>query len=229
VSRGARPIQPPRRETGRGAERGFSFVELTIVLLVIGLMLGATAIGGDLARTASYNVFFSRFVVAWSEAYKSYKTATGGVPGHTAPGQIVNGNSGGTTARCTSDLRADMVGAAIALPPGRGLDKETLALFQGPDGRQHQADICFLHVTDWTANPGGAVLAVNVMRISGLSADLAARLDVAIDTYADAANGDFRRGDTTAYKAASATAWPQAFSDEELQTINTVTAFYRMP
>lgn len=229
MSCGAHRFPHSRRETGWGGERGFSFVELTVALLVIGLMVGATAIGGDLARTASYNVFFSRFVVGWSEAYKSYKTATGGVPGHTAPGQIVNGDSGGGTARCTSDLRADMVGAAISLPPGRGLNKETLALFQGPDGRQHQADICFLHVTDWTASPGGAVLAVNVMRIAGLSTDLAARLDVAIDTYADAANGDFRRGDTADYKAASAMSWPQAFSNEALQTINTVTAFYRMP
>lgn len=211
-------------------QAGYSFVELSIALLVIGLIVGATTLAGGLARTANYNTFFSRFIVGWSEAFKSYKAVDGGVPGHTSPGQNVNEDvdgAGARTERCNALIRGDMTSRAVDLPPGRGLNLETYALYSGVDGTHHQAEVCFLHVEDWTANPGGAVVAVNVMVIKNISADLASRLDVAIDVNADAANGDFRRGDNTNYRAAASVAWPAAFDVNG--DMETVTAFYKMP
>ena len=60
---------PSRRATHR--QHGFSLVELSIVLIVIGLVLGAVAVGRDLQRSAANQRLSTDFIQGWQLAYEA--------------------------------------------------------------------------------------------------------------------------------------------------------------
>jgi type II secretory pathway pseudopilin PulG len=68
-------------------------VELAVVLAVIGLIIGAVAIGKDVQRNAEYTKIKNKFIDQWEQAYNQYYQRTGVVVGdsQTAPRIMVNG------------------------------------------------------------------------------------------------------------------------------------------
>ncbi|KWN22003.1 secretion system protein [Burkholderia territorii] len=98
-------IARARRQVKRmSRQSGFSLVEMTIVLVIIGLILGAVMIGQDAQRNAEYVKIRQTFVNQWAVAYNTYVQRTGVPVGDdpTLPQLMVNGQgylalSGGTT------------------------------------------------------------------------------------------------------------------------------------
>jgi len=74
-------------------QRGFTLVEMAIVLAVIGLIIGAIAIAKDVQRNAEYQKIANKFAYQWKAAYDQYYTRAGGVLGdcQQAPTYMVNG------------------------------------------------------------------------------------------------------------------------------------------
>jgi len=70
-----------RRQPRVRRSRGFTLLELTAVLIIIGLIVGAVAIGRDLQRTAEYFKVKQKFVDQWVTAYNQYYIRTGVVVG----------------------------------------------------------------------------------------------------------------------------------------------------
>ena len=70
-------------------------MELAVVLAVIGLIIGAVAIGKDVQRNAEYTKIKNKFVDQWEQAYNQYYQRTGVVVGDSqiAPRVMVNGVS----------------------------------------------------------------------------------------------------------------------------------------
>jgi prepilin-type N-terminal cleavage/methylation domain-containing protein len=83
----------------RPSQAGFTLVELAVVLAVIGLIIGAVAIGKDVQRNAEYTKIKNKFVDQWEQAYNQYYQRTGVVLGDSqiSPRIMVNGTAYGAT------------------------------------------------------------------------------------------------------------------------------------
>lgn len=99
-------------------ERGFTLLELTSVLIIIGLLVGAISIGRDLQRTAEYHKIKQKFVDQWVEAYNQYYLRAGVVVGdnQTEPRYMV---AGATLAYPRDGGQAGVPGFGIRGLPGK--------------------------------------------------------------------------------------------------------------
>ena len=186
-------------------QAGFSLVELSMVLIVIALIAGAVAVGGDVQRNAAYQKIGSSFVRGWQLSYLSYKTKSGVVvaDSQTTPTGFVNqnttgsdsGGTGGTAEICGSALRTAMLQAGVEMPQGRTEGKDTQYAYLDSNGNPQEMQVCFrsiLWLTE-TATPGTYSNQVkNVMVIKQVTPDLARLLDSLVDVARDAQFGKMR-------------------------------------
>lgn len=178
---------------------GFTLLEAALVLVVIGLLLGAVSIGKDLQRGAEQQIVYAKFIQPWAVAYNEYFARTGVVVGddQTSPTLKVNGDE---TILCDDNSDApgelhdlmDQVG--IEMPPGRAEGKEDRYIYLDSNGNPQEIRVCFKNV-EWPDSNGISLNNKNVMVIRGLNPDLARNLDAAIDGRPDARFGLFREAD----------------------------------
>lgn len=96
---------------------GFTLVEMAVVLVIIGLILGAISIGKDVQRNAEYAKIKQKFLDQWVQAYNVYTQRTGVVLGDSqvSPRLMVNGFNYNVAAGGLVS-GGNMTGVAVAAP-----------------------------------------------------------------------------------------------------------------
>lgn len=185
-------------------QAGFTLVEMAVVLVIIGVILGAVMIGRDAQRNADYLKIRQTFINQWAMAYNAYIQRSGVPPGDSvsAPTLMVAGATAGVAplALCQGAAAPSVPAAAldttmlgtfrrmgVQLPNGRGVGAEDRYVYLDTNGNPIQLQVCFQFNPAGTASGSG-----NVMVISGLVPDLARSLDSAIDGVVLADGGRFR-------------------------------------
>lgn len=197
------------RTTSSRAPRGFTLIELSVALLVIALIVGAVAAGGDLQRNASYQRVSSSFLRGWHLAFISHKEKTGVVPGDTAAaptGKVASS----TTALCGQNLRNVMYAAGVRMPGGRAEGKETEYAYLDSNGNPQAVEVCMQYVP-WSV-PGSSagsyvVQNRNVLVMKRLTPDLARMIDSTLDGQADARFGTVRESSQAALTTTVSSEW----------------------
>lgn len=192
-SDGTRPMR--LRHRARNASPGFSIVEMSVVLVIIALIVGAASVGRDLYRSAQAERLSNDFVQAWLLAYDRFVAGTGGVPGDNFDNPTGLVNAGTNNFMCDINLQNALLGAGIALPSGRGEGFANRYVYQDAKGIPQELRVC-VGAVQWS-EPSGSVGAYaarprNVMRFEGLTPSMATLIDAKIDGRVDARHGRFR-------------------------------------
>lgn len=191
--------------------RGFTLIELSIVLVVIGLIVGAVTIGRDLVRNAGYEKMASQFVQGWSTAFDNYYVATGGVPGDSATNPTGEVNASSTKPLCGTDLLNAFLKAGVAMPGGRAHSQPDHYGYEDSHGIPHDLTVCMASVS-WS-DPGASVGQFvlhqhNVLQLKGMTPSLVRYLDNFFDGRTDARFGRFRSDALVASTSNNETDWP---------------------
>jgi prepilin-type N-terminal cleavage/methylation domain-containing protein len=204
------------------AQGGFTLIELAVVLIVIGLILGAVSIGKDVQRNAEYLQIKQKFIDQWAIAYNSYFQRTGYPVGDSQvePRYMVNGANFNTNIGANAVVSGGDMSNVDPPPPicwgavgpkmarvAATLTLRDLMLRTGtrmPPGRAEGREDRYVYL-DTNGNPqeiqvcfqwnkpGTPDGSGNVMVITGLIPDLARSLDQMIDGKPDAREGVFRQ------------------------------------
>ncbi|BCN94302.1 prepilin-type N-terminal cleavage/methylation domain-containing protein [Thiomicrorhabdus immobilis] len=190
---------------------GFTLVEMSVVLVVIGLIVGAVSIGSDLQRNAVYQQISSNFMQSWSQAYQNYFNKTGIVIGDSAsaPTLKVDGANATPGEICTTSLQGFMDAAGIRMPAGRSEGNEDKFVYLDSNGNPQETTVCFQNV-NWSlpgATSGYVVRKRNVMVLKSLTPDLARFLDSQVDGKVDARFGLFRESTLASNTGTASTDW----------------------
>ncbi len=76
------------------SQQGFSLVEISTVLAVMGLIMGAVSVGKDVIQQAEHHKITQKFLLPWKQVYDQYYQRTGVVVGdnQVAPTYMVAGS-----------------------------------------------------------------------------------------------------------------------------------------
>lgn len=171
------------RKLSRIDKRGFTLVEMAIVLVIIGIILGAVLKGQDLIDNARAKQFVTK-IKTWEVALNTYFDRKGRYPGDADKNGIIG----------DSDPQADITAASFVSAPENSfvLGGATFYVFIGNDGAASPKNYL---VVCKTATCGTAF-------DPAVSTDLAAlkyfeSFDTSHDGSADATAGDVRGAITT--------------------------------
>ncbi len=190
------PMHTPRH---RRHSHGFTILEMSVVLVIIALIIGAVSVGRDVYRSAVAERISTEFVQGWIIAYDRYVAQVGTVPGDDLANPTGRVQKGSATALCdtasSKDLRNAMLERGITLPAGRAEGQESRYVYQDSNGLPQELQVCFTSVINW-AEPGADDTYVprirNVMVLFGLTPEMANQLDNRIDGRIDARFGRLR-------------------------------------
>lgn len=192
-----------RLSTNLGNEKGFTLIEMAIVLIIIGIIIGAVVKGKDVIKSAEQKRLYSSFIREWQTAYNNYYDRTGWILGDL---NTVNNQGGTRDGYCSNateaNLNSQLTNVGLNPPVAGPTGLTTVRTYSDSNGVQHTLTLSFLY----NANLG------NYMRITstnGFPIDMGLAWDRIIDGSADGTIGDLQF-DTDGTPAATQVAWPSA-------------------
>jgi prepilin-type N-terminal cleavage/methylation domain-containing protein len=201
-------------------KKGFTLVELSIVLIIIGLIIGGVLKGADMINSAKQKKIYNTWIKGWQVTINGYQDRTGQILAD-GPALVNGGNT--AAANGTFDNRNLSIAAQRTVIENRlraiGLDIPVTNI----TGNSGSYSIEGKYVTS-TATMQLQNIAVNtnlrnIIQIQLVPTDVALAIDTMIDGAADAGLGNCLRNTAVAPAVQAPAQWPNA------QTTPTVTMF----
>lgn len=161
--------------------KGFTLIVMAIVLIIIGIIIGAVVKGKDLASSAEQKRLYSKFLNSWEVAYNAYYDRTGRILGDTA----TNDNSGTRDGHCSNPSDANLNGQLTMVglePPSAGPTGSIISrTYADSQGRPNTITVTFRY----DAAQG------NFIRMDVAPNEVGMAWDRIIDGEMDGTTGDF--------------------------------------
>jgi len=192
-------LERMRNRLRRSNDKGFTLIEMAIVLIIIGIIIGAVIKGKDVIKGAEQKKLYTKFVREWQIAYNNYYDRTGYILGDDASDDNAIRNGQCNPAATAGNLEAQLKRVGLT-PPSEGPTGSSLVrTYTDSLGVQRTITLAF----DYNATIG------NFMRIAGVSNDLGMAWDKIVDDIMDGTEGELKyAADYTA--PATNIAWPSA-------------------
>lgn len=172
--------------------KGFTLVELSIVLIIIGLIIGGVLKGTDMINSAKQKKFYNTFVKTWQVATNQYQDRTGQVLGD----GTVNGGTAATTDGLRETVALSPTGTIQTRLGQIGLD---VPVTNTGDSGSYSVEGKYVTSTVIATLQSQPVNGSNrnVFYMANVPTDVAMAIDTMVDGTADADSGDARISATT--------------------------------
>lgn len=185
--------------------KGFTLIEMAIVLIIIGIIIGAVVKGKDLIKSAEQKRIYSVFLNAWNLSFNNYYDRSGWILGDDNSPTNANrdGNCGiGGVVATEANLEAQLIAVGLELPPEGSGGNTTDRNYKDSNGVLHTLVLVF----DYDAVMGNFI---RITGTGGIPNDLGIALDRMIDGTMVGTAGDllYTADHTIAIVTA---AWPAA-------------------
>lgn len=186
--------------------KGFTLIEMAIVLIIIGIIIGAVVKGKDVIKSAEQKRLYTTFVREWQVAYNNYYDRTGWILGDdiTATNTTRNGQCGNGTLAAGATLDSQLSNVGLTPPADGPTGASNVRTYTDSNGNQVTLTLEFAY----NAATGNFI---QITGSPGIPFDMGLAWDKTIDGSADGANGDllFVSDITT---GTTGVAWPAANS-----------------
>ncbi len=180
--------------------KGFTLIEIAVVLVIIGLIIGAAVKGRDLIQSGKQKKFYTNFLKAWEMSVVSYYDRTGLVLG--------DGTANGGTAAATNGAFDNVSGANFGVANGINARLTAIGLTIPTSNTANSGQYSYkgqygatATITLFLQYLGNS----NSLYFTNMPTDLAIALDTMVDGSANGSTGTFRRWANAAWPDASTT------------------------
>ncbi|NOX32837.1 MAG: prepilin-type N-terminal cleavage/methylation domain-containing protein [Deltaproteobacteria bacterium] len=174
--------------------RGFTLIEIAIVLVIIGLIIGAVVKGKDLIQSGKQKKFYTKNLKAWELAVLTYYDRTGFALGDgTANGGTATTTDGrfdnvsGANFGNTNGIDAKLKAVGLTVPTSNTANSGQFS-FKGQYSGTQTITMYLYYLYSHTQKKYS-----NALYFTSMPTDLAIALDTMVDGQIDARKGTFRR------------------------------------
>lgn len=186
-------------------QKGFTLIEMAIVLIIIGIIIGAVVKGKDVMKSAEQKRLYTTFVREWQVAYNNYYDRTGWILGDqdsTDNNTGANPRDGRCSGASETNLNSQLTRVGLTAPSPGPTGLTNVRSYTDSNGIQYIMTLSF----NWDADIG------NFLRLAspnGAPVDMGLALDRIVDGSADGTTGDLQY-DSDSSPVATQDAWPSA-------------------
>ncbi|ADN08075.1 prepilin-type N-terminal cleavage/methylation domain-containing protein [Sulfurimonas autotrophica] len=189
---------------------GFTLIELSIVLIIIGLIIGAVMKGKDLINSADQKKIYNTWVNQWQVTFNTYQDRTGGVLGD----GIINGGTATDPNGQCDNVRLDTTTSVQNKLKAIGLDIPVSNIATSNGGAykikgKYTTSTATAYLYWLYSHTDGTYK--NRLYITGMPTDVAIAFDTMTDGAINPSAGSFRRyADTSTGTDGTSNTWPDA-------------------